>query len=118
MGENEGKAQEKPNSEAELFGGWDFKIGGNIVPIVKEIPVKSLGRHYTIPLTDRHKSTEVQKVVLKGLILIDRTYLPVKMKAWCYQYSLQPRFLWLLQMDEISRACWFGHSPTKADLRP
>ena len=30
------------------------------------------------------------------------TYLPVKMKAWCYQHGPLPRLLWPLQMYEIA----------------
>ena len=66
------------------------------------MPVKSLGRLYSIPLTDRHRGTEVQKVALKGLKSIDKTCLPGKMKAWCYQHGLLPRLLWPLEIYEIA----------------
>ena len=58
-----------------------FKIGCDTIPTVRENPVKSLGRLYSIPLTDRHRVLEVQKVALKGLKSIDKTCLPGKMKA-------------------------------------
>ena len=78
------------------------KIGGNKIPTVREKPVKSLGRLYSIPLTDRHRGPEVQKVALKGLKSIDKTCLPGKMKAWCYQHGLLPRLLWPLLKYEIA----------------
>ena len=44
------------------------------MPTVREKLVKSLGRLYSIPLTDRHRGTKVQKVTLKGLKSIDKTW--------------------------------------------
>ena len=82
-----------------------FKIGGDMIPTVREKPVKSLGRVYSNPLTDHHRDTKVQIVALKGLKSIDKTCLPRKMKAWCYQHGLLPCLLWPLQMYEIAISC-------------
>ena len=61
-----------------------FKIGGDKIPTIREKPVKNLGRLYSIPLTDRHRSTEVLKAALK--------------------HGLLPRILWpLLYEIVISR---------------
>lgn len=79
-----------------------FNVGEDIVPTVKEIPVKSLGRLYEIPLTDRHRGMELQNMALKGLEAINKTFLPGKMKAWCYQYGLVPRLSWPMQIYEIA----------------
>ena len=65
-----------------------FKIGCEKIPTVKEKPVKRRGRLFSIPLTDRHRGTEIQKVALKGLKSIDKTCSPGKMKAWSYQHGL------------------------------
>ena len=64
--------------------------------------MKSLGCLHSISLIDRYRGTEVQKVAFKGLKSIDKTCLPGKMKAWCYQRGLLPRLLWPLQMYEIA----------------
>ena len=91
------KAKPKKSRSLSFVGGSvgeiHFKIGGYKIPTVREKPVKSLGRLYSIPLTDRHRGTEVLKVALKGLKSIDKTCLPRKMKAWCYQHGLLPRLL-------------------------
>ena len=79
-----------------------FSIGGNIIPTVREQPVKSLGRLYAFPLTDRHRGVEVQRTALEGLHAIEKSELPGKLKAWCYQHGLLPRLLWPLQIYEIS----------------
>ena len=107
MGENEGQAKEKSKSivSQRIRLGYPFKIGGDTIPTVREKPVKNLGRLYSIPLTDRHWGTEVQKVVLKGLKSIDKTCLPGKIKAWCYQHGLLPHILWPLKMYEITLSC-------------
>ena len=60
-----------------------FKIGCDMIPTVREKLVKSLGRLYSIPLTDCHCDTEVLKVTSKDLKSVDKTCLPGKMKAWC-----------------------------------
>ena len=100
------KAKPKKSRSLSLVGGSvreiHFKIGGDKIPTIREEPVKSLGRLYSIPLTDRHRSTEVQKIALKGLRSIDKTCLPGRMKAWCYQHGLLPSLLWPLQMYEIA----------------
>ena len=44
-----------------------FAIGGNIIPKVREQPVKSPGRLYAFPLTDKHRGVEVQRTALEGL---------------------------------------------------
>ena len=100
------KAKPKKSRSLPLVGGSvreiHFKIGRDKIPTVREKLVKSLGRLYSIPLTDCHRGTEVQKVTLKGLKSTDKTCLPGKMKAWCYQHGLLPRLLWPLQMYEIA----------------
>ena len=69
---------------------------------VREKPVKSVGRLYSILLIDRHRSPEVQNVSLKGLKSIDKTCLPGKIKAWCYEHSLLTCLFWPLQMCKIA----------------
>ena len=100
------KAKPKKSRTLSLVGGSvreiHFKIGGDKIPTVREKPVKSLGHLYSILLTDRLRGSEVEKVALKGLKSIDKTSLPGKMKAWCYQHGLQPHLLWPLQMYEIA----------------
>ena len=58
------KAKPKKSRSLLLVGGSvreiHFKIGGDKISTVREKPVKSLGRLYSIPLTDRHRGTEVQ----------------------------------------------------------
>ena len=65
------KAKPKKSRSLSLVRGSvreiHFKIGDKI-PTVRKKPVKSLGRLYSIPLTDRHRGTEVQKVALKQLM--------------------------------------------------
>ena len=79
-----------------------FSIGGDVIPTVKEQPVKSLGRWYQIPLTDRHCGTEIQETTAKGLKSIDKVELPGKTKVWMFQHGLLPRLLWPLQIYEVT----------------
>ena len=65
------KAKPKKNWSLSLVGRSvreiHFKIGGDTIPTVTEKPANSLGHLYSIPLTDRHRGPEVQKVALNGL---------------------------------------------------
>ena len=100
------KAKPKKSRSISLVRGTicdiHFSIGGNIIPTVREQPVKSLGRLYAFPLTDRHRGVEVQRTALEGLHAIEKSELPGKLKAWCFQHGLLPRLLWPLQIYEIS----------------
>ena len=79
-----------------------FSIGGNSIPTVREQPVKSLGRLYDFPLTDRHRGVKVQMTSPEGLHAIEKSELPGKLKAGCFQHGLLPHLLWPLQIYEIS----------------
>ena len=100
------KAKPKKSRSISLVRGTicdiHFSIGGNIIPAVREQPVKSLGRLYAFPLTDRHRGVEVEGTALEGLHAIEKSELPGKLKAWCFQHGLLPRLLWPLQIYEIS----------------
>ena len=100
------KAKPKKSQSISLVRGTicdiHFSIGGNIIPAVLEQPVKSLGRLYAFPLTDRHRGVEVEGTALEGLHAIEKSELPGKLKAWCFQHGLLPRLLWPLQIYEIS----------------
>ena len=100
------KAKPKKSRSISLVYGTicdiHFSIGGNIIPTVREQPVKSLGRLYAFPRTDRHRGVKVQRTVPEGLHAIEKSELPGKLKAWCFQHGLLPRLLWPLQIYEIS----------------
>ena len=79
-----------------------FFINDDPIPTVREQPVKSLGRLYKLPLTDRHWGTEVEKSASESLKTIDKLDLPGKLKVWLYQHGLLPRLMWPLQVYEIA----------------
>ena len=78
-----------------------FSIGERI-PTVRETGVKSLGRWYTFPLTDRHQGVELQTQVMKYLERIDRTPLPGRFKVWMTNFGVYPRIMWSITVYEIS----------------
>ena len=45
-----------------------YMIGGETIPKVLQQPVKSLGRMYSIPLTDRYQGKQVLRMVCDGLL--------------------------------------------------
>ena len=99
------KPKPKKSLNLLLVGGCQkdqFQNWGDKIPTVREKTVKSLGRIYSIPLTDRHRGIEVQNIGLKRLKSIEKTCQHGKMNAWCYQHGLLPRLLWPLQMYEIA----------------
>ena len=68
-------------------------IEGETIPTVLQQPVKSLGRMYSILLTDRYQGKQVRHMVCDGLARIDKCGLPGKYKAWRYQFELLPQLL-------------------------
>jgi len=63
-----------------------YFINGDPIPTVREEPVKSLGRLYKLPLTDRHWGLELEKTTTDSLRMIDKVDLPGKLKVWLYQH--------------------------------
>ena len=79
-----------------------FSVEGERLPTVREAPVKSLGRWYSCPITDRHRGVEIEKTAATGLKAIDKSCLPGRLKAWCLQFVLIPQLLWPLQIYEVA----------------
>lgn len=79
-----------------------FTIAGELMPTVKEKPVKSLGRWYEGTLSDRSRGIEIQRQAEEGLKSIDKTKLPGKYKVWCLQFALYPRLAWPLMIYEVA----------------
>ena len=89
------KAKPKKSRSLSLIKGKvkeiHFTIGEETIPTVREEPVKSLGRWYMIPLTDRHWGKEIEKTAHESLKIIDDLELPGKNKVWIFQHGLLPR---------------------------
>ena len=79
-----------------------FSVEGVRMPIVREAPVKSLGRWYSCPITDRHRGVEIEHTAVTGLKTIDKCCLPGRLKTWCLQFVLIPQLLWPLQLYEVA----------------
>ncbi len=78
-----------------------FIMGGEKILLLSEQPIKSLGRQYTVELTDKQMGRSVMKQLSEGLAKIDQSQLPGKYKVWCYQFTLYRRVMWPLKMSEI-----------------
>ena len=76
------KANPKKSWSLLLVGGSvreiHFKSGGDTIPTVREKLVKSFRHLYSIPLTDCHRDTEVQKVALRVLNQLTKLVYPVR----------------------------------------
>ena len=70
--------------------------------MVKEIPVKSLGRLYQKSLSYRNQGQQIQQSAEAGLKAIDKTSLPGKFKCWCLQFVLYPRLLWPMLIYDLA----------------
>ena len=79
-----------------------FAINNNIIPTIREKGVKSLGRCYSLPLTDRHRGYDLLKQIKDGLPSIDKCDLIKKDKLWCVYFGLIPRLAWPMQIYEVS----------------
>uniref|UniRef100_A0A3B1JJ67 Reverse transcriptase domain-containing protein n=1 Tax=Astyanax mexicanus TaxID=7994 RepID=A0A3B1JJ67_ASTMX len=78
-----------------------FSAGGEKIPLLAEQPIRSLGREYTAELSDRQMGTMIQRQLREGLIKINSSQLPGKLKVWCYQFTLFQRVMWPLKVCEV-----------------
>ena len=78
-----------------------FRIGETDIPLVSELPVKSLGRWYNDKLSDAGQCAQIREQAVKGLLAIDKTPLPGRLKLWCFQFGLLPRLMWPLTVYEV-----------------
>uniref|UniRef100_A0A3B1JD36 Reverse transcriptase domain-containing protein n=1 Tax=Astyanax mexicanus TaxID=7994 RepID=A0A3B1JD36_ASTMX len=78
-----------------------FHIKETPIPLVSELPVKSLGRWYNASLKDSDQADQLRKETIKGLASIDKTLLPGRLKLWCLQFGLLPRLMWPLTVYEV-----------------
>ena len=80
----------------------NFEIGGQRIPTVSDLPVKSLGHWYDKSMKDTNQAKETSKTLQEGLLKIDCCPLQVKYKVWCLQHVFIQMLLWPLLVYEIS----------------
>jgi hypothetical protein len=78
-----------------------FKIGGDYIPTVTQKPVKSLGKWFDDTLKDARGIKSMEKQANEWMVTVDRSGLPGKYKAWCYQHGILPRLLWPLLVYDV-----------------
>lgn len=79
-----------------------FSIAGEAIPTVRDEKVKSLGRWYSMPVSDRHRGMDIQRMAFSGLTSIDSSMLPGKFKVWCMHFGLLPRLMWPLTIYDVA----------------
>ena len=95
------KEKPKKSRSLKIFHGQVKEIHFSIG--LKQQPIKSLGRWYSIPLTDRHRGTEIEETARKGLTAIDEIDFPAgKRKDWIFQHRLLLRLLWPLHIHKVT----------------
>ena len=67
-------------------------IDGELIPLIVEKPVKSLGRWYNSSqhnmLRDQGHVEELRQFIAKAINTIGRTFLPGKLDWWCLRWPL------------------------------
>ena len=79
-----------------------FAINNNVIPTIRGKCGKSLGRCYSVPLTDRQWWQDLLKQLKDGLLSIDKCDLIAKDILWCVYFGLIPRLAWPMQIYEVS----------------
>ncbi len=77
-------------------------VDGEEIPRLRDQPVRSLGRLYTSDLSDKHMAVAIISQLSNGLEKIDQSFLPGKLKVWCYEFTLYNRLMWPLKLCEIT----------------
>ena len=78
-----------------------FSVDGNEIPTIREKSVESLGRCYSLSLTDRHRWQDLRKQLQNGLRSIDKCDLMNKDKIRCIYFGSIPELVWPLQLYEV-----------------
>ncbi|KAK0143400.1 hypothetical protein N1851_018471 [Merluccius polli] len=78
-----------------------FKIREDIIPMVQEKLVKSLGKWYRADLNDKESVKEMLIEAEIWMPSLEKSGLPGKYKAWGYQHGVLPRLLWPLLVYEV-----------------
>ncbi|XP_030008310.1 uncharacterized protein LOC115431800 [Sphaeramia orbicularis] len=76
-------------------------VQGEVIPSIRENPIKCLGKWFDDSLTDRKNISSTEKQAEEWLRRIEKSGLPGKFKAWLYQHGLLPRLMWLLTVYEV-----------------
>ena len=79
----------------------NFEIGGQRIPTVSDLPVKSLGCWYDESMKDTNQVKETSKTLQEGLLKINCCPLQGKYKVWCLQHVFIQMLLWPLLVYEI-----------------
>ncbi len=80
---------------------YNLVIQGEIIPSIKDNPIKYLGKWYDESLRDHNNVRSTEKQAEGWLKKIDKSGLPGKFKAWLYQHGLLPRLMWLMTVYEV-----------------
>ena len=98
------KIKTSKSHSLSIIKGWcqeiKFAIDDNVISTIREKSVKSLGRCYSLPLTDRHRWEDLLRQLKDGLLSIDKCDLIAKYKLWCVCFGLIPRLA--MQIYEVS----------------
>ncbi|RXN28661.1 reverse transcriptase [Labeo rohita] len=76
-------------------------VQGEVIPSLKENPIKCLEKWFDDSLTDRKNISCTEKQTEEWLRKIEKSGLPGKFKAWLYQHGLLSRLMWLLTVYEV-----------------
>ena len=96
------KSRSLSQRRGKLNQNINFEIGGQRIPIVSDLPVKSLGHWYDESMKDTNQVKETSKTLQEGLLKIDRCPLQGKYKVWCHHHVFIQMLLWPLLVYEIS----------------
>ena len=95
------KFKPKKFRKRKLNQNINFEIGGQRIPTVSDLPVKSLGRWCDESIKDTNQVKEISKTLQEGLHKIDRCPLQWKYNVWCLQHVFFQVLLWSLLVYEI-----------------
>ncbi|KAJ8412683.1 hypothetical protein AAFF_G00116340 [Aldrovandia affinis] len=72
-----------------------------IIQASKWVVLRASARWYNASLKDSDQCDQLREETIKGLVSIDKTLLPGKLKLLCLQFGLLPRLMWPLTVYEI-----------------
>lgn len=79
----------------------DEKLCIHEVSIPTEKPFKSFSTWYDAALIDKEQIQGLKQPAVSGIMSIEASGLPGKLKLWCLQFSLLPQLLWSLTVYDV-----------------
>lgn len=84
--------------KGKVVNNCSFKLQGEDIPTLREVPIKWLGKWHYNSLDDKENVRRFIEENIEGLGKMEGRQLPGKFKIWVLQYTLIPKLRWPMML--------------------